>query len=110
MNATAKPFAQTPAFTGWDELASKSPTWKIEKTESHSDIVAPFFPDQNGGVYEKLLFDFPVMMHAMDGSGRLSSVNKQWCRTLGYHPSDVMGRSFNELLTAQSRQQLITNN
>ena len=109
MNATAKPFAQTHPFTGWDELASKGPTWKIEKAESHSDIVAPFFPDQNGGVYEKLLFDFPVMMHAMDGSGRLSSVNKQWCKTLGYHPSDVMGRSFNELLTAQSRSYLITN-
>ena len=109
MNATAKPFAHTPAFTGWDELASKGPTWKIEKAETHSDIVTPFFPDQNGGVYEKLLFDFPVMMHAMDGSGRLSSVNRQWCRTLGYHPSDVMGRSFNELLTAQSRSYLITN-
>ncbi len=109
MNATAKPFSQSHAFTGWDELAGKGNTWKIERAETHSDIVAPFFPDQNGGVYEKLLFDFPVMMHAMDGSGRLSSVNRQWCRTLGYHPSDVMGRSFNELLTAQSRSYLITN-
>jgi PAS domain S-box-containing protein len=109
MNATAKPFSQSHAFTGWDELAGMGNTWKIERAETHSDIVAPFFPDQNGGVYEKLLFDFPVMMHAMDGSGRLSSVNRQWCRTLGYHPSDVMGRSFNELLTAQSRSYLITN-
>jgi PAS domain S-box-containing protein len=49
------------------------------------------------------------MMHSMDGSGRLTSVNRQWCKTLGYHPSDVMGRSFNELLTAQSRSHLITN-
>jgi PAS domain S-box-containing protein len=109
MTAASKPFSQTPAFTGWDELASKAPSWKIEKAESHLEVLSPFFPDQNGGVYEKLLFNFPVMMHAMDGSGRLSSVNKQWCRTLGYHPSDVMGRSFNELLTAQSRSHLITN-
>ena len=48
------------------------------------------------------------MMHAMDGSGRLSAVNRQWCTTLGYTATEVVGRSFNELLTAQSRSHLIT--
>jgi PAS domain S-box-containing protein len=48
------------------------------------------------------------MLHAMDGSGRLNSVNRQWCKTLGYLPSDVIGKSFNELLTSQSRSHLIT--
>lgn len=108
MNAIPKPSSQTPAFSGWDELGPKAPAWKIERQDISVDALAPFFPDQNGGVYEQLLFNFPVMMHAMDGSGRLSSVNKQWCKTLGYVPSDVMGRSFNELLTTQSRSHLIT--
>jgi PAS domain S-box-containing protein len=109
MNATSQPLAQSPAFAGWEELAVGGQSWKIVKEEVPEDVLAPFFPDQkNGGVYEQLLFNFPTMMHAMDGSGRLNSVNRQWCKILGYHPSDVMGRSFNELLTAQSRSHLIT--
>jgi PAS domain S-box-containing protein len=95
-------------FNGWDELGAKSSSWKIEREQPAAEMGAPFFPDQNGGVYEQLLASFPVMMHAMDGSGRLSAVNRQWCATLGYHPSEVIGRSFNELLTAQSRSHLIT--
>ena len=59
-------------FNGWDELGSKATTWKIEREQPAAEILAPFFPDQNGGVYEQLLANFPVMMHAMDGSGRLS--------------------------------------
>ncbi len=110
MNATSNPFAQPPAFTGWEELSSRGPSWKIVKERPPVEMVAPFFPDQrNGGVYEQLLFNFPGMMHAMDGSGRVNAVNIRWCEVLGYHPSDVIGRSFNELLTAQSRSHLITN-
>ncbi len=109
MNATSKPFTQPPVFTGWDELSNRGPSWRIVKEDVAEEILAPFFPDQkNGGVYEQLLFNFPGMMHAMDGSGRLNSVNRQWCKALGYHPSDVIGRSFNELLTSQSRSHLIT--
>ena len=109
MTNAHKQFGLAAAFTGWDELGPKAQSWKIEKQEIATDVLSPFFPDQNGGVYEQLLFNFPFMMHAMDSSGRLSSVNKQWCTTLGYVPSDVMGRSFNELLTPQSRSHLITN-
>ena len=108
MNVAVKSAAEVPAFSGWDELGPKASSWKIEREEVQADALAPFFPDQNGGVYEQLLFNFPFMMHAMDGSGRLSSVNRQWCKTLGYMPSDVIGKSFNELLTPQSRSHLIT--
>jgi PAS domain S-box-containing protein len=110
MNATSTPLSKSPIFEGWEELSNKGPSWKIVKEDVPADVLAPFFPDQkNGGVYEQMLFNFPVMMHAMDSSGRLNSVNRQWCRTLGYVPSDVIGRTFNELLTAQSRSHLITN-
>lgn len=95
-------------FNGWDELGPKAGSWKIEREQAPAEVLAPFFPDQNGGVYEQLLANFPVMMHAMDGSGRLSAVNRQWCAALGYRASEVVGRSFNELLTAQSRSHLIT--
>ena len=108
MNVAVKSAAQVPAFPGWEELGTKGPSWKIERDEVQVDSLAPFFPDQNGGVYEQLLFNFPFMLHAMDGSGRLNSVNRQWCKTLGYVPSDVIGKSFNELLTPQSRSHLIT--
>jgi PAS domain S-box-containing protein len=108
MNAVVKPAIATPHFGGWEELGSKTSSWKIEKQEVVVEMTAPFFPDQNGGVYEQLLANFPAMMHAMDGSGRLNSVNHQWCKALGYLPSDVIGRSFNELLTGQSRSHLIT--
>jgi PAS domain S-box-containing protein len=108
MNVAVKSAAQEPAFSGWEEPGSKASSWKIEREEVQAEAIAPFFPDQNGGVYEQLLFNFPFMMHAMDGSGRLNSVNRQWCKTLGYLPSDVLGKSFNELLTPQSRSHLIT--
>jgi PAS domain S-box-containing protein len=108
MSVVHKPSDRQPIFTGWDELGPKASSWKIERAEVLTDNAAPFFPDQNGGVYEQLLFNLPIMIHAMDGSGRLTSVNRQWCKTMGYHPSDVIGRSFNELLTVQSRAHLIT--
>jgi PAS domain S-box-containing protein len=108
MNAAVKPAIATPHFGGWEELGPKPSAWKIERNEVVAEVGAPFFPDQNGGVYEQLLANFPAMMHAMDGSGRLNSVNQQWCKALGYLPSDVIGRSFNELLTGQSRSHLIT--
>ena len=85
MNVAIKSSAQVPAFPDWEELGTKGPSWKIERDEVQVDSLAPFFPDQNGGVYEQLLFNFPFMLHAMDGSGRLNSVNRQWCKTCGGH-------------------------
>ena len=66
MSAAATSSSQVPAFSGWDELGPKGPSWKIEREEVQADALAPFFPDQNGRVYEQLLFNFPFMMHAMD--------------------------------------------
>ena len=66
------------------------------------------FPDQNGGVYETLLSNLPVMLHCMDGSGRMISANAAWCHALGYAPSDIIGRSFSELLPPESRSKLVT--
>ena len=63
---------------------------------------------RSGGVYEKLLANLPVMLHCMDGSGRMISANAAWCDALGYQPQDIVGRSFSEFLPLESRSRLVT--
>jgi PAS domain S-box-containing protein len=94
-------------FQGWDELRQSAPMWKIEKPAVNQAANVPFFPDQNGKVYEQLLHNMPVLMHAMDGSGRITAVNAQWTKALGYLISDVEGRMFTELLAPESRTRLV---
>ncbi len=95
-------------FKGWEELGSKAVAWRVEKPEATPPASMPFFPDQQGGVYEKLLANLPVMLHSMDGSGRMLSANAAWCQALGYEPKDIVGRSFSEFLPLESRSRLVT--
>ncbi len=95
-------------FKGWEELGSKAVAWRVEKPEATKPSAMPFFPDQQGGVYEKLLANLPVMLHSMDGSGRMLSANAAWCQALGYEPQDIVGRSFSEFLPLESRSRLVT--
>jgi PAS domain S-box-containing protein len=94
-------------FSGWDDLGAKAGSWRIEKPAAKAQTAA-FFPDQNGGVYERLLSALPVALHCMDASGRLISVNQQWCDAFGYHLNEVLGRSFSEFLPVESRSKLVT--
>ena len=113
MNPPVNSASLNQPFTGWDELrtgaAAPAPAWKIEKVQSQAlaDSFVPFFPDQNGKVYEMLLANLPVMLHCMDGQGRITSVNKHWAASLGYTPNEVQGRTFNEFLTPASRARLV---
>jgi PAS domain-containing protein len=91
----------------WEMPADEAPAWRIERRETPVSTM-PFFPDQNGGVYEKLLANLPVMLHCMDGSGRMISANGAWCETLGYTAKDIIGRSFSEFLPLESRSKLVT--
>src|SRR5665213_1336012 len=81
--------------------------WRIEMPTTARPAMA-FFPDQNGGVYEKLLNNLPVMLHTMDGSGRMISANAVWCASLGYEARDIIGRSFSEFLPLDARTRLVT--
>ncbi len=92
----------------WDQQAAKATTWRIEKPDIHRGTAAGFFPDQNGGAYEHLLTQMPIMLHCMDGSGRMLAVNHNWCETLGYKSPDVVGRPFSEFLPPESRSKLVT--
>jgi PAS domain S-box-containing protein len=95
-------------FTGWDDLGTKAATWRIEREAAPKPQTAAFFPDQNGGVYERLISALPIALHCMDASGRLISVNRQWCETFGYQMHEVLGRSFSEFLPVESRSKLVT--
>jgi PAS domain S-box-containing protein len=95
-------------FTGWDDLGAKNGTWRIERETAQKPQVAAFFPDQNGGIYERLLSALPVALHCMDASGRLISANQQWCEVFGYALHEVLGRSFSEFLPPESRTKLVT--
>ena len=81
--------------------------WRVELPNTLRPAM-PFFPDQNGGVYETLLNNLPVMLHTMDGSGRMVSANAAWCATLGYQPDDIIGRGFSEFLPLEMRSRLVT--
>ena len=94
-------------FTGWDDLGAKAGSWRIEKEQVRPQTAA-FFPDQNGGVYERLISALPVALHCMDASGRLISANRQWCESFGYALHEVLGRSFSEFLPPESRSKLVT--
>jgi PAS domain S-box-containing protein len=95
-------------LTGWDDKGTEAVSWRVE----HDSIAKPqptaFFPDQNGGVYEKLISSLPVALHCMDGSGRLMSANRQWCETFGYALHEVAGQSFSAFLPPESRTKLVT--
>ncbi|MFO1123668.1 MAG: PAS domain S-box protein [Hyphomicrobiales bacterium] len=107
MNPPVSATSLNQPFTGWDELRSPGAAWKIEKPQPRSESFVPFFPDQNGKVYEMLLANLPVMLHCMDGTGRITSVNKHWAAALGYSQDAVAGKSFNDLLAPESRSRLV---
>jgi PAS domain S-box-containing protein len=92
----------------WDTRDSQAKSWRIERINQLRPTTQAFFPDQNGGVYERLLASLPVALHSMDASGRLVSVNAHWCKAFGYSEQDVLEKTFTELLTPQSRSKLVT--
>ena len=90
--------------------AKQGQTWRIEKQVGPVEDYLPFFPDQESGrVYEQLLFNLPVNLHCMDGAGRITSVNRQWLKSLGYQLNDVSGRHWHEFLSSASRNHLTQN-
>ncbi|MFO1034818.1 MAG: PAS domain S-box protein [Hyphomicrobiales bacterium] len=97
-----------PLRNDWDVQPARAATWRIEKPELQRPAPGAFFPDQNGGAYEQLLMQLPVMMQCMDGSGRMLAVNQAWCDALGYKAADVVGRPFSEFLPQESRSRLVT--
>ena len=107
MNPPVNAASLNQPFTGWDELRTPGPAWRIEKPQIRQDAGVPFFPDQNGKVYEVLLANLPVMLHCMDGSGRITSVNRHWAQSIGYTQAEIEGKLFNELLTPDSRTRLV---
>lgn len=54
--------------------------------------------------YRDLYNKTPVMMHSVDGDGRIVKVNNHWLRTLGFRRDEVLGRRPTDFLTPKSRR------
>ena len=54
--------------------------------------------------YRTLYAHTPVMLHSIDGEGRLISVSDRWLERLGYTASEVLGRRSTEFLTEASQR------
>lgn len=52
----------------------------------------------------RMLYDrAPIMMHSIDGTGKLIEVNEEWEKVLGYSRDEVLGRTSVEFMTEESR-------
>ncbi|MBV7329975.1 PAS domain S-box protein [Chloroflexi bacterium TSY] len=60
--------------------------------------------DESEAHYRSLYYKTPIMLHSIDGNGRLVSVSEQWLQALGYERDEVIGRSPIEFMTEASRQ------
>ncbi len=96
------------ADSSWDDDNKQTAGWRIERRSIARTADMQFFADQSAGSYERLLHSLPVMLHAMDGSGRLISANRTWLNVLGYTANEVAGRTFSEFLPPESRSKLVT--
>ena len=54
--------------------------------------------------YRSLYQRTPVMLHSIDGSGRLLSVSRQWLEAFGYKRDAVIGRKITDFMTEASRR------
>ncbi|MFN4143722.1 MAG: PAS domain S-box protein [Aestuariivirga sp.] len=109
MSAPASASTALPDLLFGGLKAQAASGWKIERTvlPGWEDARAAFFPDQNGRVYERLLANLPVMLHAMDRQGRITAVNRHWTQVLGHAPEEAEGRLLTEFLAPGSRQRLL---
>ena len=94
-------------LAGWEEAGPAPATWRISRDEVIIERSAAFFPDQRGGLYEQLLSTMPVMIQALDATGRISAVNQRWCEVMGYSQAKAAGMHFNDLLAPPSRAKLV---
>ena len=52
----------------------------------------------------RLYHSAPIMLHSMDGDGKILHVSDHWLKVLGYERHEVLGHNLGQFLTAESRQ------
>ena len=62
---------------------------------------------QNEEKYRTLYQRTPVMLHSIDGKGRLLSVSDRWLQRLGYSKDEVLGRHVTDFFTEGSRRRAL---
>jgi len=61
-----------------------------------------FFPSQSRAVFEKLLFELPMMIMTMDGQGNIMNANQAVLDVLGYSRDEITGKTPQDLLVSNS--------
>ncbi len=56
--------------------------------------------------YRSLYQDTPIMLHTIDGEGRLTSINDFWTKKTGYAHEEVLGLDSYGFLTEESRRRI----
>lgn len=59
---------------------------------------------ENEKRFRRLYNGTPVMMHSIDRDGIIHDVNNFWLKTLGYERDEIIGSSFIDLMTEDSRK------
>jgi PAS domain S-box-containing protein len=65
--------------------------------------IKPTLLERLGGLYERA----PIMLHSIDGAGRLISVNACWRETLGYTSKELLGHHLADFFTEESRREIL---
>jgi PAS domain S-box-containing protein len=65
--------------------------------------IKPSVLERLGELYERA----PIMLHSIDNTGRLVSVNACWRETLGYTTKELVGRHVADFFTEESRQEVL---
>lgn len=59
---------------------------------------------ESEGRYKHLFELTPIMLHSIDSSGRIANVSSRWLSQLGYARDEVVGKSFTDFLSEESRR------
>jgi PAS domain S-box-containing protein len=55
--------------------------------------------------YRELFDSSPILMHTVDATGRIASVNRSWLSTLGYKAAEALGCRTQDILAPESQRE-----
>lgn len=84
--------------SAYDELENLNKTLEKRVIKRTEDLM------QSEGRFRSLYNNTPVMLHSIDGDGKLISVSEFWLDKLGYKREEVIGENFVDFLTDESKE------
>lgn len=84
--------------SAYDELENLNKTLEKRVIKRTEDLM------ESEGRFRSLYNNTPVMLHSIDGDGKLISVSEFWLDKLGYKREEVIGENFVDFLTGESKE------